>query len=64
MGGRWGFIERTAALVIPVRFEEAASFDKGTAQVKLEGEWKRIDIRGAAVEEPSIGVARMEAGAG
>ena len=60
-GGRWGFIERTGALVIPLQFEEAESFDKGTARVKLDGKWKRIDSKGGTVEEPSIGVATMEA---
>ncbi len=52
-GGKWGFIDRTGALVIPIQFEEVESFKSGKARVKLDGEWKYIDLKGAAVAEAS-----------
>jgi len=45
-GGLWGFIDRRGALVIPLQFEEAASFDGGSARVRLGGRWRRIDREG------------------
>ncbi len=60
-GGRWGFINRSGDLVIPLQFEEAESFKKGRARVKLGGQWKSVDQKGAVMPEASIGVARMEA---
>ena len=60
-GGRWGFINRSGNLTIPLQFEEAESFKKGRARVRLGGQWKYIDQKGAMLLEASIGVARMEA---
>ena len=45
-GGRWGFIDRTGTLVIPIQYEEVASFAAGTARVKLNGEWRYINQKG------------------
>lgn len=45
-GGRWGFINRRSAVIIPLRYDEAGSFARGRALVKLNGQQFRIDIRG------------------
>lgn len=47
-GGRWGYINRQGTLVIPTQHEEAGSFQQGRARVKLGGQWRWIDPRGAA----------------
>jgi hypothetical protein len=45
-GGRWGFINRKGAIVVPLRIECAESFQNGRARVKLEGQWQYIDRKG------------------
>ncbi len=60
-GGRWGYINRAGKLVIALQFEAAESFKNGRARVKIGGQWKYIDLKGAVMPQASIGVARMEA---
>lgn len=46
-GGQWGYINRQGKLVIPTQYEEAESFENGRARVKLGGQRRHIDPRGA-----------------
>ena len=48
-GGRWGFIDRSGSLVIPLDYEAAGSFEGGAARVKRRGRWIRIGPDGAIV---------------
>jgi len=45
-GGRWGFIGLDGNVLIPLKFEEARNFVQSTAEVKINGNWKRIDKNG------------------
>jgi hypothetical protein len=49
---RYGFIDRTGALVIGPRFESARDFSEGLAAVAIDGKWGYIDRAGAWVIEP------------
>ena len=46
---RYGFIDRTGKIVIPLRFEDVQSFSEGRAGVKLAGKWGYIDKNGVLV---------------
>jgi hypothetical protein len=48
-GGKWGFIDRTGRLVIPMRFDYVDRFSEGLALVSAGGERLYIDKRGKAV---------------
>jgi len=48
-GGQWGFIDLTGNVVIPLKFEEARIFEQGSAQVKINGIWTRIDKNGKEI---------------
>jgi hypothetical protein len=49
VGGKWGFINTRGALVIPLQFEDATSFENGRSKVRVTGSWKYIDKKGAIV---------------
>jgi hypothetical protein len=45
--GMYGFMDKSKAMVIPLKYEEATSFeDDGSAQVKKDGKWGMIDTHG------------------
>lgn len=50
--GRWGYIDRNGAWIIPARYAEALSFSEGLAAVKFYDKWGYIDRRGDWVIEP------------
>ncbi len=41
-GGLWGYIDEARSWLIPPTFESALSFREGVAEVKLDGEWRKI----------------------
>ncbi len=49
---KWGYIDRTGKIVIPLRFEEAWVFSKGRAPVRVDGKWGYIGTSGSVVIEP------------
>jgi hypothetical protein len=46
---KWGFVDRTGAMVIPAQFDSARSFSGGLAFVEVNGNWFHIDKTGARV---------------
>lgn len=50
--GRYGFVDRTGAFIIPPRFEDVAPFQWNMALVKDEGKWGAIDTCGNYVVPP------------
>jgi hypothetical protein len=59
---RYGFMDRSGAAVIPVRYADAAPFSEGLAAVKLSrdlgaNDWGYIDRSGAMVIEPRFKAA-------
>jgi hypothetical protein len=49
---RWGYIDRSGAVVIEPRFGEAHAFEGGLARVAVAGRYGYIDPSGAVVIEP------------
>jgi hypothetical protein len=46
MGGKWGYINRSGELVIPLQFDEAQSFADGLARVKTDDRYRFIKPNG------------------
>ncbi len=51
MGGKYGFVNERAQLVIPLRFEYAEDFHRGSARVAENGRWFLIDPQGQEVAD-------------
>lgn len=49
-GGKYGYINKKGTIVIAIQFDGAAPFEKGTAEVKLNGEPMLIDKTGHALK--------------
>lgn len=49
--GKWGYLDATGALSIPLQYEDAEDFEEGTAKVQQNGEWITIDKTGKQVTE-------------
>ncbi len=48
--GRWGYLDTTGSEVIPLRFDDAFSYeDEGVATVRLDGRMARIDMSGSEI---------------
>lgn len=52
--GKWGFIDNSGKLVIPVKFSQVQSFAEGLAAVQYQGKWGYIDESGAFSIEPQF----------
>lgn len=46
---RYGYIDRSGKLAIPMKYEEAQTFNIGLAAVRLNGQWGYIDIHGQPI---------------
>lgn len=46
VGGKWGFADNTAKMVIEPKYESAKSFCNGLAPVKEKGKWSYINTEG------------------
>lgn len=46
-GGKWGFLDKTGKVAIAPIFDEAASFEKGTAAVRIGKESLSINTKGS-----------------
>lgn len=48
--GKWGFIDKKGALVIPFKYDDSRDFDEdGMAFVKLGNLWASIDVKGNVI---------------
>ena len=50
--GKWGYINTSGELVIPLQFELARPFSEGLAAVKQDGKWGFIDQTGKVMISP------------
>lgn len=55
LGKRWGFVDRSGALVVPARYERVEPFSEGRAAVRRGGHWGFIDEMGVEVVPPRYG---------
>jgi hypothetical protein len=51
---RYGYMDVTGTVVIPVRFRSARSFSEGLAAVELDGRWGYLDRTGTMVIAPQF----------
>jgi hypothetical protein len=49
---KWGYIDRTGAIVVPPTYDAAGSFSEGLGAVSVGGKYGFIDVTGAVVIEP------------
>ncbi len=47
--GKWGFIDKTGKVVIPLQYDYASNFSEGLALVKKDGKSGFVDKTGKAV---------------
>jgi hypothetical protein len=52
-GGRWGYVDRAGAVVIPPRFDRAGRFSEGLAPVQLGAKHGYVDAGGGWALEPA-----------
>jgi len=57
VGGKWGFTDKTARVVIEPKYDLAGWFSEGLAAVMVEGKWGYIDPSGKFVIEPKFDAA-------
>ncbi len=50
--GKWGFMDKTGALVVPATFEAVEKFSGGLARAQQGGKWGFVDRTGKFVIEP------------
>lgn len=43
---KYGFVNTSGQLVIPIQYPTVNDFEKGFADVKIDGEWKKINKKG------------------
>jgi len=53
VGGRFGYIDKTGRVVIPLQFDSAGEFSDGVAEVEVGGEFGYINTSGKYVWEPT-----------
>ncbi|MFW5690450.1 MAG: WG repeat-containing protein [Planctomycetota bacterium] len=56
--GKWGYVDSSGRVRIPLRYSSALRFSNGRAPVEQRGKWGLIDRNGAAVVEPSYRTIR------
>ena len=49
--GKWGFIDKTGKLIIPLEYDYVSSFSKATAYVKKDGREFYINPKGECVKD-------------
>lgn len=50
-GGKWGYIDTTGAVIIPIKYESADAFSEGYAAVEMKGKKALIDKTGKILTE-------------
>jgi hypothetical protein len=58
VGGRYGYIDKSGAIVIQVSFDGAGSFCEGLAAVKTGDKWGYIDKQGRTAIRPQFDLAK------
>ena len=52
--GKWGFVDKTGQVVIPLQYDFADSFNEGLAVVKKDGEWLTINKQGQQASDLAL----------
>lgn len=51
LNGKWGYLDRTGDVVIPMIYDDAGNFKNGKAEVQLNADRFCIDVKGKRIEE-------------
>lgn len=46
LGGKWGYVNKSGNVVIPIQYDIAHMFSEGIASVERRGKWEYIDPSG------------------
>ncbi len=58
MNKKWGFIDTTGGVVVPLKYDEVCNFSEGLAKVRIKkngssgGGWGLIDTKGQVIVKP------------
>lgn len=51
---KWGYIDTTGAIIIPIKYNEAESFSEGFGRVRLGHKWGLYDKTGREIIKPTF----------
>lgn len=51
---KWGFIDSTGNVVVPLKYNEVTNFDGGVAKVRVGTKWGLIDNKGTVLRKPTF----------
>ncbi len=51
---KWGFIDTTGAVVIPIRYNEVENFSEGIARVRIGQRWGLMEKTGKEIIKPTF----------
>ena len=54
LNDKWGFIDKTGKVRIPIKYESKNCFDEGLASVAINGKWGFIDVKHNLVIAPEF----------
>ena len=51
---KWGFIDSTGNVVVPLKYNEVTNFEGGVAKVRVGTKWGLIDNKGTVLRKPTF----------
>lgn len=51
---KWGFVDSTGNVVVPLKYNEVTNFDGGVAKVRVGTKWGLIDNKGTVLRKPTF----------
>lgn len=51
---KWGFVDSTGNVVVPLKYNEVTNFDGGVARVRVGTKWGLIDNKGTVLRKPTF----------
>ena len=51
---KWGFIDTTGSVIIPLKYNQVENFEDGLARVRLGQKWGLMDVTGREVIKPTF----------
>lgn len=51
---KWGFIDTTGNVVVPLKYNEVTNFDGGIAKVRVGTKWGLVDNKGTVLIKPTF----------
>ena len=53
-GIKWGYIDTTGSVIIPIKYNEVENFYDGIARVRLGQKWGLMDVTGREIIKPTF----------